>query len=64
MSQRDKVSSPCKRNTGVENACTITNGLCEACGRNREEIIMWSDFPEEKRKRRVKELKELGYIDE
>ena len=40
-----RVSSPCIR------VCTLDpeTGLCEGCGRTREEITRWYRIPEEER---------------
>lgn len=49
-----RVSSPCIR------VCLIDpeTGLCEGCGRTREEIARWYRLPEEERVRIMAELPE------
>jgi uncharacterized protein len=47
-----RASSPCIR------VCTLDpeTGLCEGCGRTREEIARWYRLPEEERLRIMAEL--------
>ncbi|WP_457092272.1 DUF1289 domain-containing protein [Microvirga sp. P5_D2] len=47
-----RVSSPCIR------VCLLDpeTGLCEGCGRTREEISSWYRIPEEERQRIMAEL--------
>jgi uncharacterized protein len=47
-----RVSSPCVR------VCILDpeSGLCEGCGRTREEIARWFRLPEEERLRIMAEL--------
>jgi predicted Fe-S protein YdhL (DUF1289 family) len=49
-----RVSSPCIR------VCTLDRetGLCEGCGRTRDEIASWYRIPEEERQRIMAELPE------
>ena len=49
-----RVSSPCIR------VCLLDpeTGLCEGCGRTRDEIASWYRMPEEKRQLIMKELPE------
>ena len=49
-----RVSSPCIR------VCLLDpeTGLCEGCGRTREEIARWYRIPEEERQRIMTELPE------
>jgi uncharacterized protein len=49
-----RVSSPCIR------VCTLDpeTGLCEGCGRTREEITRWYRIPEEERLSIMAELPE------
>lgn len=49
-----RVSSPCIR------VCLLDpeTGLCEGCGRTREEISSWYRIPEEERQRIMAELPE------
>jgi uncharacterized protein len=49
-----RVSSPCIR------VCLLDpeTGLCEGCGRTREEITRWYRMPEEERQRIMAELPE------
>lgn len=49
-----RVSSPCIR------VCMLDpeTGLCEGCGRTREEIASWYRIPEEERQRIMAELPE------
>jgi len=49
-----RVSSPCIR------VCILDpeTGLCEGCGRTREEIARWFRLPEEERRRIMAELPE------
>lgn len=49
-----RVSSPCIR------VCLLDpeTGLCEGCGRTREEIARWYRLPEEERQRIMAELPE------
>lgn len=49
-----RVSSPCIR------VCTLDpeTGLCEGCGRTRDEIASWYRIPEEERQRIMAELPE------
>jgi predicted Fe-S protein YdhL (DUF1289 family) len=49
-----RASSPCIK------VCLIDpeTGLCEGCGRTREEIARWSRLPEEERLRIMAELPE------
>lgn len=50
----NRASSPCIR------VCTLDpeTGLCEGCGRTREEIGRWYRLPEEERLRIMAELPE------
>lgn len=49
-----RVSSPCIR------VCTLDpeTGLCEGCGRTREEITRWYRLPEEERQKIMAKLPE------
>lgn len=49
-----RVSSPCIR------VCLLDpeTGLCEGCGRTREEIASWYRIPEKERQRIMAELPE------
>lgn len=49
-----RISSPCIR------VCILDpeTGLCEGCGRTREEIASWYRIPEEERQRIMAELPE------
>ena len=53
-SRMTRVSSPCIR------VCTLDpeTGLCEGCGRTREEITRWYRISEEERQRIMAELPE------
>jgi predicted Fe-S protein YdhL (DUF1289 family) len=53
-SSMTRVSSPCIR------VCTLDSetGLCEGCGRTREEITRWYRIPEEERQKIMAELPE------
>jgi uncharacterized protein len=56
----DVTASPTRASTPCIRVCTLDpeTGLCEGCGRTREEIGTWFRIPEEERLRIMAELPE------
>jgi predicted Fe-S protein YdhL (DUF1289 family) len=46
---KEQISSPCKRE------CKIEGVYCSGCGRHQDDIRMWLNYTESKRKQIMKE---------